>query len=89
MLQNFVLHYAPIVVLCLFTFVVAIKLLMISSVPTKDKTALFLESFKMNRNAVTSSTRKKSFYKKSDIVNIVAYILLTLILIIWTVMALD
>jgi hypothetical protein len=89
MLQKFVLYYAPIAVVCLFIFLVIIKLVLITNVPTKDKMVLFLESFKMNRNPITSSQRKKSFYKKSDKVNMGAYILLTFILIIWLIMQLD
>lgn len=89
MLQYLVLRFAPVTAVCLFVLLVVIKLMMIANVPVKDKVVLFLESFKINQNAITSSTRKKNFYKKSDVINIAIYIMFGLIFILWVVVKLG
>ncbi len=89
MLQDLVLRFAPITAVCLFVLMVVIKLMMIANVPAKDKVVLFLESFKINQNAITSSTRKKNFYKKSDVINVAIYIIFGLIFILWVVVKLG
>ncbi|RYE24190.1 MAG: hypothetical protein EOP51_08180 [Sphingobacteriales bacterium] len=89
MLQDFVLRYAPIALVVLFAFLIVAKLAMIANVPASDKMVLFLESFKLNRNAITSSNRKRSFYKKSDTMNIVMYILIAIVVIAWMIIFLG
>lgn len=89
MLQDLVLRFAPVTAVFLFVLLVVIKLMMIANVPVKDKVVLFLESFKINQNAITSSTRKKNFYKKSDVINIAIYIMFGLVFILWVVVKLG
>ncbi len=83
MIKVLVLKNTGVIIFIIISVFLCIKLLMLNKVPTRDKFALFIKSLgfrSLSQLRNVNSKRKQIFFRRSNVLNLAVYIIISVIL---------